>query len=102
MPSPSRDQQDEAVLAARYGDDDSLGDLQNFLREFGAAALAEASDEYGNTALHMAAANGHKAIVEFLVKELPVEALVKSNEAGNTALHWAALKSVLSETRFLD
>lgn len=47
----------------------------------------------GNTALHMAAANGHVAICACL---LEAGALTDTkNTAGNTPLHWAALNGHL-------
>ena len=57
--SPTAEEIEDVVLAARYGDEESLTDLQAFMQNFGAEELASASDESGNTALHMAAANGH-------------------------------------------
>lgn len=42
----------------------------------------------GNTALHMAAANGHASVVQFLLDRGANPHL--SNSAGNTALHWAS------------
>eukprot|EP01066_Platyproteum_vivax_P006495 Platyproteum_vivax@DN2283_c0_g1_i2.p1 len=43
-------------------------------------------DKYGNTALHMACANGHTRIVCELLKR---GAKLLKNEAGNNPLHWA-------------
>jgi ankyrin repeat protein len=55
-PTPTEDEADEVLLAARYGD---LEDVRAFADAFGPAALAAARDANGNSALHMAAANGH-------------------------------------------
>jgi ankyrin repeat protein len=55
-PNPSDDEIEDAILSARYGDVD---DLTVFVSTFGADALADARDGNGNSALHMAAANGH-------------------------------------------
>lgn len=53
-------------------------------------------DEYGNTALHMACANGATDIVVYIMERLrndPQQAqlLNARNKSGSTALHWAAL-----------
>ena len=44
-----------------------------------------------NTALHMAAANGHSEVVKLLLKQGDRVKLDLLNETGNTALHYAAL-----------
>ena len=105
---PSAEDYEDFVLHARYGD---LADLQSWLANFGREAAAVACDENDNTALHMAAANGHeglfctllrqktrtlmvhaKAIVKVLLDLLPHEGVIRQNHGGNTALHWAAMK----------
>lgn len=46
-------------------------------------------DSQGRTALHMAAANGHMTIVEYLISEgVDINAL---NDENNAPLHWACL-----------
>jgi hypothetical protein len=54
--APTQDEDDELLLSARYGD---LDDVRTYADAFGKDALAAARDANGNTALHMAAANGH-------------------------------------------
>ena len=44
-----------------------------------------------NTALHMAAANGHSEVVKLLLKHAERVKLDLQNETGNTPLHYAAL-----------
>ncbi|KAK4783771.1 hypothetical protein SAY86_018139 [Trapa natans] len=74
----------EALLdAARYG---YLEDVTS-LAAVGVGL--DSKDEYGRTALHMAAANGHVGIVSFLIsKGVDINAI---NEEKNTPLHWACL-----------
>jgi len=59
LPSPSDFDNSEVLACARYGDEGDLDDIKAFVAKFGAEALAEATDESGNTALHMAGGNGH-------------------------------------------
>lgn len=62
--------------------------------------------ESGNSALHMASANGHEELVTYLVDLLHGYADEKKyidlqNENGNTALHWAALNGHLEIVKVL-
>ena len=63
---PSAEDYEDFVLHARYGD---LADLQSWLANFGREAAAVACDENDNTALHMAAANGHEGLSTFVKAE---------------------------------
>jgi ankyrin repeat protein len=57
-------------------------------------ALTNAAEERtGNTALHMASANGHVEIVQLLI-ECGANAAVQ-NAAGNTPIHWASMNGQL-------
>ena len=47
-------------------------------------------DFRGNTALHMACANGHIEMVKYLINTLHVDINIK-NSSNNTPLGWAAL-----------
>lgn len=49
----------EVLACARYGDEGDLDDIKTFVAKFGPQALADAKDDSGNTALHMAGGNGH-------------------------------------------
>ncbi|KAI9195414.1 hypothetical protein LWI28_014642 [Acer negundo] len=90
---------DELLEAARYDDIDDVISLTSsgipldskdsqgrFTRP---NSVSRTYHLYLGTALHMAAANGHLGIVEFLISRgVDVNA---SNEEKNTSLHWACL-----------
>ncbi|ORY88121.1 hypothetical protein BCR35DRAFT_302041 [Leucosporidium creatinivorum] len=101
LPTPSKDELDELLLCARYGDDSDLDDIKAFIAKFGDKWLAEAKDDRGNTCLHLAGANGHEAIVAYLLPLLPATALIAPNEAQSTPLHWMSLNYHLSVLRLL-
>ena len=75
--------------------------------------VADARDGFGNTALHMGAANGHEEVVRVLLSRkssVPFSArgadafqrfLDARNESGNTALHWAAQNNRAAVVRML-
>merc|ERR550537_54641 len=72
---------EDFVLSAGYGE---LAELQTALE---AGAPVDSVDPNGNTALMMAAANGHTEIVSALLAKNAKAGL--QNAHGNTALHWA-------------
>ncbi|CAG8567167.1 262_t:CDS:2 [Cetraspora pellucida] len=81
---------EEIVACARYGE---LSELQNILKSYPVAYLTS-RDAFGNTALHMASANGHTNIVEYIIQTLETlesDIVNAQNELGNTPLHWSAL-----------
>ena len=59
------------------------------------------ADEYGRTLLHMAAAMGKKAVVEWLIKFKSAQQNTKDNESGFTALHRALFYGRINVARFL-
>ncbi|KAI9226402.1 MAG: ankyrin repeat-containing domain protein [Piptocephalis tieghemiana] len=87
----------EFVLSARYGD---VEDITQLLKENPELSPA-ATNASGQTALHMAAANGHLDVAKVLVNHLTPEQLDIQNEGGNTALHWAALNGHLDLVKLL-
>lgn len=86
----------EAELYQAFVDCARMGEL-DVLRE----AIAEdktlvpkARDAHGNTALHMAAANGLVAVVDALLQSEGVDRILNAkNDCGNTALHWAVVSN---------
>lgn len=59
-PTPTKDELDELLLCARYGDDSDLADIKAFVDKYGESWLSEVKDDRGNTCLHVAGANGHE------------------------------------------
>lgn len=91
---------DEILLCARYGD---LEDLRGYFSQLSTEIVKdvlERQDDRGNTALHFCAANGHLAVVDFLLPLQPAS-IDRSNEGGNTALHWACLNGHLETVKAL-
>ena len=80
--SLSPEDQLEFLQCARYGE---LEDVSSLLD---AGADASFADGGGNTALHLASANGHAGVVSLLLER---GARYTANASGNTPLHWAAL-----------
>ncbi|KAF0546653.1 ankyrin [Gigaspora margarita] len=81
---------EEIIACARYGE---LSELQDIIKSYPVACLAS-RDTSGNTALHMASANGYINIVEYIIQTLETleNGIVNvQNELGNTPLHWSAL-----------
>ena len=78
--------------ACRYGELEEL--KQEVLSN--PRPLHRIRDEYGNSPLHMAAANNQTEVIKFVLSIIPEELLkdfldARNTEGGNTALHWAAL-----------
>ncbi|SCU81015.1 LAME_0B05336g1_1 [Lachancea meyersii CBS 8951] len=100
-----QEDQDAIILDARSGDLESLQDI--FTNLVDPKLVLTCSDaETKCTPLHMAAANGHTAVIEYLAS------LVESSEerqkwvnarnaTGNTALHWASLNGKLECVQLL-
>lgn len=103
--SLTRDQIDDLLLSARYGD---LEDLQTTLSPlFSSSAttntqlLATIKNEDENTLLHYASANGHVDVVHYLLAHADLELLLAQNVSGNTPLHWAGLNGHLETVKAL-
>eukprot|EP00038_Savillea_parva_P013687 m.9060 g.9060 ORF g.9060 m.9060 type:complete len:464 (+) comp2590_c0_seq2:119-1510(+) len=82
----------EAIDCARYGEH---ADLERMIE---ARADVNYRGSGGNTALHMACANGHMECVSLLLKH---GARHVGNDSGNTPLHWAVLNKSLEVVREL-
>ncbi|KAI8340657.1 ankyrin repeat-containing domain protein [Chlamydoabsidia padenii] len=93
---------EDLIYCARYGEFEDLKESK------AAPELYITKDEDGNTALHMASANNHIDIVNFIIEQLKTlgsEQLTGfvnvRNEQGNTPLHWAALNGHLEVVKVL-
>lgn len=73
----------EVVAAITSG---SEGQLRAFLISH-CHNVATLRDEFGRTALHLAASLGKKAILEWLLENKNADLTVKDKESGWTALH---------------
>ncbi|KAG2220904.1 hypothetical protein INT45_013033 [Circinella minor] len=93
---------EDIIYCARYGELDDIKSSKP------AAEYYITKNDVGNTALHMASANGHTEIVEWIVEQLKewkpeeIKDMVNiKNEQGNTPLHWAALNGHLAPVEIL-
>ncbi|KAK3551005.1 hypothetical protein QTP70_011527 [Hemibagrus guttatus] len=77
----------EVIVAALTGG--SEGQLKTFLSAYchNAATL---KDEFGRTALHLAASMGKRALLEWLLDSKSADLLLKDKESGWTAMHRSA------------
>ncbi|ORY98146.1 ankyrin repeat-containing domain protein [Syncephalastrum racemosum] len=100
----SNDQEilDDLIFFSRSGDFEELKQVN------AQPELFITKNDVGNTALHMASANNHVDIVEYIIQQLKqwkpeeMRSLVNTtNEQGNTALHWAALNGHLAVVELL-
>ncbi|ORC89742.1 e3 ubiquitin-protein ligase MIB2 [Trypanosoma theileri] len=89
--------EDAMLDCARYNDGDDSQQLHDALVHN--SHLVAAQDQQGRTAMHLAAANGHIAIMHTLA-EFGAAPDVPNHE-GNTALHFAALNNQVSAARLL-
>lgn len=100
-----QEDQDAIILDARCGDLESLKDI--FTNLVDPKLIVTCRDAVTqSTPLHMAAANGHKEVVQYLASLVTDSAELKKwvnsqNETGNTALHWASLNGSLECVKFL-
>lgn len=79
---------DEYYLeCARFGE---LKDLKEAMKEADKSFNVNIKDFRGNTALHMACANGHTEMVKYLINTLHADINIR-NSSNNTPLGWAAL-----------
>ena len=76
--------EEQLLWAARTGE---IADIEQIL-DAGRVDVNWGHPDTGNTALHMASANGHTACIDLLLRAGANPDL--ANARGNTALHWAA------------
>ncbi|KAI9009510.1 ankyrin repeat-containing domain protein, partial [Gaertneriomyces semiglobifer] len=102
---------DEFIACARYGELDDLKQMvtdylqaQNGTLETNNAtlrAIYTSKNSSGNTALHMAAANGELEILKYILPHLTMGDVNSTNSDGSTPLHWAALNGKLDCVQLL-
>ncbi|GEQ72831.1 hypothetical protein JCM33374_g6519 [Metschnikowia sp. JCM 33374] len=102
--SLTQEEQDAIIYDAREGDLDYLQEI--FSNIIPGSLLPTVKDENTlSTPVHMAAANGHFAVVEYLlslVSHNEAVALANAkNDLGNTPLHWAAYNGHLDIVKLL-
>ena len=83
MELTEQEAQQEWMDCARYGEVDAIRALLGQFPTF----IHMVDPTTGNTALHMAAANGHTNVAKLLLSH---QHPFTKNHAGNTPLHWAA------------
>ncbi|THG99956.1 hypothetical protein EW145_g7162 [Phellinidium pouzarii] len=99
IPGPTIDEQEDVMLACRYGD---IDDVREFVEKYGVDALAAVRSDNGNSVLHMVCGNGHEDLLAYLLSiPVPPFLLSAANSAGSTPLHWAALNAHLSAAKQL-
>lgn len=94
---------DAVLYDTREGD---LQTLQEIFSEVPAHLLKSIKDEYTlSTTIHMAAANGHLQVLQYLLGLLSRSDAVilanQTNDTGNTPLHWAAYNGHLAVVKAL-
>lgn len=100
-----QEDQDAIILDARSGDLESLKDIfTNLVEPKLVVTCLDAVSK--STPLHMAAANGHTEVVQYLASLIaePEERkkwVNAQNETGNTALHWASLNGCVECVKVL-
>ncbi|OBA22065.1 ankyrin [Metschnikowia bicuspidata var. bicuspidata NRRL YB-4993] len=102
--SLSQEEQDAIIYDAREGDLDYLREV--FSQIIPGSFLPSIRDEITlSTPVHMAAANGHLAVVQYLLSLVPhaqaVDLANAKNDTGNTPLHWAAYNGHLDIVKLL-
>lgn len=103
--SLTQEEMDNVIYDSRFGDLASLTEI--FTKEVESAVVKTIKDEYtSSTPFHMASANGHLEVLDFLLSLIQEEEEKKrilnlQNNSGNTALHWAALNGHLEVVKLL-
>ncbi|AOA60518.1 Ankyrin repeat-containing protein [Komagataella phaffii CBS 7435] len=99
----TQEEVDILIDEARYGELDSLKEI--FQQIDPKVLLSIHNDITLTTPFHMAAANGHTKVLDYLLSLIPKEevktVINKQNESGSTALHWSALNGHLEVVKLL-
>jgi uncharacterized protein len=103
MTQLSSEEIDDVLYDSRSGD---LETVKEFFNGKGPAVLSQIKDEYSeSTPIHMASANGHIAVLQYLLqiaRESGNKEIINAlNDSGNTALHWASLNGHLETVKLL-
>lgn len=105
--SISNEEIDDLLYCSRIGDVEAFKGFFKLCENESQSVLVKIVDpESGNSALHMASANGHEELVGYLVDLLHGSDEKKKyvdfqNSNGSTALHWAALNGHLEVVKVL-
>lgn len=99
----SQEEMDAVLYDTREGD---LETLKEIFDEISPSLLLKIKDENTlSTPIHMAAANGHLEVLDYLlsiVSKEDAKTLVNTpNESGNTPLHWAAFNGHLEVLKLM-
>ncbi|KAG6827286.1 hypothetical protein H0H92_012495 [Tricholoma furcatifolium] len=87
--APSDEENEDVLLAGRYGD---IDDIRDYVSKHGSDPIATIRDENDNCILHMSFTD----VLEYLLPLVPSSLLAAQNSAKSTPLHWAALNKHLS------
>lgn len=99
----TQEEMDAVIYDAREGD---LQNLKEIFDEISPKVLVDIKDDITlSTPIHVAAANGHTEVLDYLLSIISKEeakTLVNAqNESGNTSLHWAAYNGHLEVIELL-
>lgn len=99
----TQEEMDAVIYDAREGD---LANLKEIFDEISPSLLLKIKDDNTlSTTIHMAAANGHVDVLDYLLsiisKEDAKTLVNQPNESGNTPLHWAAFNGHLDVLKLL-
>lgn len=99
----NQEEMDAVIYDARHGD---LENLKEIFNEISPKVLVTIKDDITlSTPIHMASANGHVEVLDYLLsivsKEDAKQLANSQNDSGNTPLHWAAYNGHLKVVELL-
>lgn len=101
----SDEEMENVIYDARCGDLETIRAI--FDQEVDSKIIPNIKDPNSKaTMVHMAAANGHLEVIEYLIAQIEEKDIITTylnsiNENGNTALHWAAFNGHLDIVKYL-